>query len=66
MFIVDFWVVMPCGLVGGYQCSDVGILYKTTWRQNPEDHSWHLHHYENAKSHINPLCLDQLAFLTSY
>jgi hypothetical protein len=26
-------------------------IYKSTWRYNPEEQCWHLHHHENLKSH---------------
>jgi hypothetical protein len=38
MSILVFWVVTPCGLVGGY---------------NPEDHHLHLHHCENLKCNLS-------------
>lgn len=43
--------------------SNVGNLCKTTCLQNPGDHIFHLYCYENVKSHINPLCFDELASL---
>lgn len=59
MLMTAFWVVVLCGLLGGYQCfgGTLITIYKTTLFHNPEDHHWPLwwcHHSARQASDTLP------------
>jgi hypothetical protein len=51
MLVTDFWDVMPCSLIGGYQCFErtyhLHLQGSTTWHQNRQ-----LHCCENLQFHL--------------